>query len=39
MAQAGRLTPETNRSVMIMMIPITVTKISLTPSLGSMGED
>ena len=38
MAQAGRPTPETSRSVMIMIIPITVTKISFTPSLGSMGE-
>ena len=38
MAQAGRPMPLTSRSVMIMISPITVTKISFTPSSGSIGE-
>jgi hypothetical protein len=37
-AQAGRLIPDTSRSVMIMIMPITVTKISFTPLSGSIGE-
>ena len=37
-AQAGREMPLTSRSVMIRISPMIVTKMSVVPSLGSIGE-